>query len=156
MIRHVSVLNFEHFYLIFLLDFFSDNPGRIKYLIDFTIGYPENIPLDMGNVIFNSLPPRKISVLYRLYPISEVPLDPEGLQTWMFNMYAEKDKLLEEFYRTGEFPEIPDSKRAPGVRKMPKRHLLYSNAYLIGVQFVFIFTGYLQYLLLRYVLSFVW
>ena len=34
----------------------------------------------------------------------QLPSEPAQLRHWMYNLYAEKDALLEEFYRTGRFP----------------------------------------------------
>jgi len=41
-----------------------------------------------------------------LFPLSifQLPTDPEELRQWMYRLYFEKEKLLEDFYRTGAFP----------------------------------------------------
>ena len=34
----------------------------------------------------------------------QIPQDPEAMRQWMYNLYAEKEKMLEEYYKTGIFP----------------------------------------------------
>ena len=35
---------------------------------------------------------------------SQLPQDAEDCKTWMYNLYAEKDRMLEQYYQTGSFP----------------------------------------------------
>jgi hypothetical protein len=39
----------------------------------------------------------------RRIPISELPATSEGLGTWLRTRFEEKDRLLEDFFSTGEF-----------------------------------------------------
>lgn len=33
-----------------------------------------------------------------------MPQDPEDMKHWMYNLYVEKEKMLERYYQTGQFP----------------------------------------------------
>ena len=43
------------------------------------------------------------SLLY-IFLILQIPQDPEAMRQWMYNLYAEKEKMLEESYKPGIFP----------------------------------------------------
>ena len=34
----------------------------------------------------------------------QLPQDAEDMRHWMYNLYAEKDRMLEQYYQTGSFP----------------------------------------------------
>jgi hypothetical protein len=36
--------------------------------------------------------------------VKDLPQDAEDCKTWMYNLYAEKDRMLEQYYQTGSFP----------------------------------------------------
>ena len=116
-----------------LIIFVGAEHKNIKYILDVTIGYPDNVVLGMMDVVCNKLSPRTIKLYYRVYPMSDVPTHPEQFQQWMFNMWREKDHLLEEFYKTGQFPPETDSKRLGGRRLTKPRRLIYSYPYMFGV-----------------------
>ena len=107
----------------------ADRHKKVKYILDITIGYPDNIPLGMHNVMFNTLPPRTIKLLYRVYPIDDVPTDSTELLQWMNTMWAEKDEYLETFYKTGRFRAAPVEK---------PRQLMFSYGLFIAVHFFYI------------------
>ena len=82
---------------------------NLKYVIDVTIGYPNGCPFGVDDVVFGFRADVKTVVHYRVYPVSTVPRDEEGLLRWMYARYAEKDQLLDRFYKTGSFIEPPTS-----------------------------------------------
>ncbi|XP_044749544.1 acyl-CoA:lysophosphatidylglycerol acyltransferase 1-like isoform X2 [Coccinella septempunctata] len=82
---------------------------ELKYILDVTIGYPKGKPLSLLSIIFGDAPPCKIVIYYRLFPIDEIPLDDEVMKEWLLSKWVEKEKLLAEFYDTGEFPLKPNS-----------------------------------------------
>ena len=118
---------------------------KIKYILDITIGYPDGEPLGMVNVMFNTLRPRTIKLLCRVYEMSNIPTEPDELQKWTYSMWAEKDEYLERFYRTGEF-------RVALVEK--RRLLTYRRAHVFAVHAFFLLSIFVQYILLSY--SFSW
>ncbi|XP_055540456.1 acyl-CoA:lysophosphatidylglycerol acyltransferase 1-like [Wyeomyia smithii] len=94
-------------------DNFKDSPftklnGKLsdclEYILDITIGYPNGKPLDLPNIVHGLRKPCQTYLFYRLYRSSEVPRDNESLTRWLYDRFFEKEKLLEEFYRTGMFP----------------------------------------------------
>lgn len=40
---------------------------------------------------------------------SQIPRDEEGLTKWLFDRWSEKEQLLAEFYRTGQFAQASDA-----------------------------------------------
>ncbi|XP_053696559.1 acyl-CoA:lysophosphatidylglycerol acyltransferase 1-like isoform X2 [Sabethes cyaneus] len=76
----------------------------LEYILDITIGYPNGKPLDLPNIVHGLRNPCQTYLFYRLYRSSEVPRDNESLTRWLYDRFFEKEKLLEEFYRTGMFP----------------------------------------------------
>jgi lysophosphatidylglycerol acyltransferase 1 len=80
------------------------NTKAIKWIIDLTIGYPSRQPLDLLQIWFGHRPPCQTVVHYRRYCAADVPRDEAGLLKWLYARWAEKDQLLDCFYRTGEFP----------------------------------------------------
>ncbi|XP_058446807.1 acyl-CoA:lysophosphatidylglycerol acyltransferase 1-like [Malaya genurostris] len=94
-------------------DNFKDSPftklnGKLndclEYILDITIGYPNGKPLDLPNIVHGLRKPCQTYLFYRLYHNSQVPRDTESLTQWLYDRFIEKEKLLEEFYRTGMFP----------------------------------------------------
>lgn len=82
---------------------FQDD-SKITKICDVTIAYPEGKPLDLFHIGFASRPPCVTHVHYRVFDVKDLPQDPETMRHWMYNLYAEKDKMLEDYYRTGIFP----------------------------------------------------
>jgi Acyltransferase C-terminus len=97
---------------------------------DVTLGYQEdddaerNVTPDFVSTLLTpSATPRVVAVHQRRIPLEEVPEDEEELKAWIYRLYAEKDKLLDEFARTGAFP----GRKVQWVR-MPPRMLAESHA----------------------------
>lgn len=62
-----------------------------------------------------------LSLSFRMYPIKEVPLEPEALTDWLYQRFVEKEALLAHFYDTGlsrrvssgfRFPLLVEGKKA--------------------------------------------
>lgn len=49
-------------------------------------------------------------VFYRLYPCNQVPQDTEEMTQWLYKRFEEKEKMLDYFYKNGEFPVSQYSK----------------------------------------------
>ncbi len=101
--------------------------GHLTKIVDVTIAYPNGEPLDIFQIAAASRPPCTTHVHYRTFDIKDVrmhevvnvvdmvlntiyffswqlPRDPEAVKHWMYNLYAEKDRMLETYYSTGRFP----------------------------------------------------
>ncbi|XKL61848.1 hypothetical protein PGB90_001681 [Kerria lacca] len=80
------------------------NSDRLQWILDITVAYPDAVPLDLPTIIMGYRRPCKTYLCYRLYPSSQVPRDHENMTKWLFDRWVEKEKMLETFYQTGEFP----------------------------------------------------
>jgi len=78
--------------------------SRITKVVDVTIAYPEGKPLDLQSIITGWRNPCTTYVHYRVFDTSEVPQDSAEIFKWMVDKYEEKERMLKEFYETGEFP----------------------------------------------------
>jgi len=76
----------------------------LKYIIDVTIGYANGRPFELlTNVVAGDGEPRQTMIHYRKYPAATVPRSETMLTCWLYERFAEKDRLLDHFYRTGNF-----------------------------------------------------
>lgn len=46
----------------------------------------------------------QVHVHYRCFPASEIPMDDTEMRDYFYKLYAEKDELLEYFYKNDHFP----------------------------------------------------
>lgn len=127
---------------------------RLKWLIDITIAYPSKDPLDLPTICSGSVPPQKTTMHYRTFPIEQVPTDMDGLTLWMYDRWVEKEEMLNEFYRTGEFPVTPSTHGQPRL-KCP-RQIELDNCYLVVAHVLFILSTILHYHMIKWVFCLVW
>jgi lysophosphatidylglycerol acyltransferase 1 len=80
------------------------NPDALTKIVDVTIAYPDGNPLDLLSIATGWRPPCTTHVHYRVFDIKDLPIDSDGIKHWMYNLYAEKDKMLEYYYENGTFP----------------------------------------------------
>ena len=86
----------------------------------------------------------------------EVPTEPDKLQDWMYKLYEEKDGLLDEYYKTGSFPEVPEDRRSKAAKRLVKpKHVNYGAHYIIFIQVLFAGLAYVQYLFFKSVYNFI-
>jgi lysophosphatidylglycerol acyltransferase 1 len=83
----------------------QDNSGKIKWVIDMTIAYPNG---EAPNLLFlafsmGKVPP--IHIYYKVFDINNVPKDEKGFTKWMYDRYVEKDTMLGRFYSIGTLTE---------------------------------------------------
>jgi len=105
--------------------------NRIKWVIDVTIGYPERQPLDLFTITSASRPPCQVSVHYRCYKADSVPCEHDELLRWLYDRWAEKDRLLDHFHRTGEFPVASSDPPAPRLLAMSNTRSILINMLLV-------------------------
>ncbi len=74
--------------------------GHITAVYDITIGYERGVPT-LWQFIQGYA--RRAHLHVQRYPIETLPQDDDGLATWLTDRFVEKDRLLNEFYRTGHF-----------------------------------------------------
>ncbi|XP_018572648.1 acyl-CoA:lysophosphatidylglycerol acyltransferase 1 [Anoplophora glabripennis] len=76
---------------------------KIQWVLDITIAYPNGWPIDLSHIVFGHRDPCQTVIFYRLYSFSEVPDDSDTMTKWLIKRWEEKEKMLEHFYKTGEF-----------------------------------------------------
>ncbi|XP_078462064.1 acyl-CoA:lysophosphatidylglycerol acyltransferase 1 [Lampetra planeri] len=118
----------------------------MRWVIDVTIAYPNADPMDIQTWVLGYRPPITTHVHYRLYPVSEVPLEMEALTKWMYQRFIEKEHLLDYFYTTGAFPA-----QAGETGDAPSRAMVLDPWWLLMCQLWCFLSGYMWFSLLRYI-----
>lgn len=73
--------------------------SQLEYLIDLTIAYPDQKrPLNLWSIMSASRKPCRIIFYYRVYPISQVPRDKDGLTEWFYQLFYDKERMLSAYY----------------------------------------------------------
>ena len=84
----------------------------VDYVYDCTIAY-EGVPrgqfaqdiFTVGASYFGGRPPKSVNMYWRRFLISSIPLDdPKQFDLWLRERWIEKDKFIEDYYRTGRLP----------------------------------------------------
>ncbi|CAH0400160.1 unnamed protein product [Chilo suppressalis] len=99
----------------------------VEWILDVTIAYSEKIPLHLLDV---------------------VPTDSEGMTNWLYDRFIEKDKMLEEFYRTGKFPA--------GSTTCVTRRVRQDNLRYLILHMFFIASSIFQYQMFSSLVSYFW
>ncbi|XP_034283659.1 acyl-CoA:lysophosphatidylglycerol acyltransferase 1 [Pantherophis guttatus] len=116
----------------------------LQWVIDTTIAYPKAEPIDIQTWILGYRRPTITHVHYRIFPIKDVPNDPEALTVWLYQRFIEKEGLLSHFYKTGTFPPLQ------GQTEVVSREMTLSNLWLILVQLFAFLSGGMWYCILQY------
>ncbi len=84
----------------------------VDYVYDCTIAY-EGVPrgqyaqdiFTVGASYFGGRPPKSVNMYWRRFRVANIPLnDPQKFDLWLRARWTEKDKFIENWYRTGRFP----------------------------------------------------
>lgn len=75
--------------------------GHATAVYDLTIGYENGVPT-LGQYVTGAVP--RVHLHIRRFPMEELPGPGEDLRAWLRQRWVEKDRLLDQFYRTGTFP----------------------------------------------------
>ena len=84
----------------------------VEFVYDCTIAY-EGVPrgeyaqdiFTVGASYFGGRPPKSVNMYWRRFRVANIPLkDPKVFDGWLRARWAEKDKFIEHWYRTGRFP----------------------------------------------------
>lgn len=84
----------------------------VEYVYDCTIAY-EGVPrgqyaqdiFTVGVSYFGGRPPKSVNMYWRRFRVADIPLDnPAMFEFWLRARWAEKDKYIEHYYRTGRLP----------------------------------------------------
>uniref|UniRef100_A0A0N5AYA5 PlsC domain-containing protein n=1 Tax=Syphacia muris TaxID=451379 RepID=A0A0N5AYA5_9BILA len=87
----------------------SGNYPPIEYIVDSTIGYSKGKVPNLGNLMCGDLPSNDffVAIHHKIYPVKAEWSNEEMLRKWLYERYYEKDKLLDNFYKTDTFPSRP-------------------------------------------------
>ncbi|XP_049795534.1 acyl-CoA:lysophosphatidylglycerol acyltransferase 1-like [Schistocerca nitens] len=129
----------------------GNTSGKLNWVLDITIAYPEGKPLDLSDIITGYRKPCKTFMFYRLFRCSEVPQEHDAMAHWLYDRFAEKEKLLEAFYRTGEFPSQEFCSHPK-----PPQEVQQDGFRFFVLHVLFITSTILHLRLLSYAASFVW
>ena len=95
--------------LHFMLQELKDN---VEFVYDCTIAY-EGVPrgqyaqdiFTVGASYFGGRPPKSVNMYWRRFRVANIPLDdPQKFDIWLRARWSEKDRFIENWYRTGRFP----------------------------------------------------
>ncbi len=121
--------------------FWTDTEVKpLKWLLDITVGYPENIDLNAQTIIAGTRDPCSVTVHYRRFPISELPSDTESLTKWMYERYIEKEVMLDIFHKTGKFPKWKEKERRIDERLLEESRPLNHCEYKVAALKLFYFA----------------
>lgn len=123
--------------------------SKISWVLDITIGYPNGKPIDLLTIITGSRPPCETVLFYRVFPSYIVPREPELLSQWLYEIWVEKEVLLQDFYEFGSFGGKQCSRLVGSkVQQDPLRFLV--------LHLFFITSSYIHYSMFAYLLSCFW
>uniref|UniRef100_A0A915I7M4 Acyltransferase C-terminal domain-containing protein n=1 Tax=Romanomermis culicivorax TaxID=13658 RepID=A0A915I7M4_ROMCU len=119
---------------------------QVRYLIDVTIIYEKiDKPLNILDFITGLRSPTTIRVVYNAQPASLLPSDEEPLLERMYQIWEQKEKMMAEYYRTGQIPGHPDKEARTlnfsYTRFFVQRAVFYSLGYLYFKMSVFLFKS---------------
>ena len=80
--------------------------------------------------MFGARPPCQVAVHYRHFRADSVPRDNDALLRWLYDRWAEKDRLLDHFYRTGAFPASPTDPPAARLLALSDARCILINTFL--------------------------
>lgn len=86
--------------------------GKIKWIIDITIGYPKNEPFSIVSWTCGNEGGKAVSVHYRIFSAASILQNCDGHNSdrdlisdaWLYERFTEKEKLLDEYFKAGKFP----------------------------------------------------
>jgi 1-acyl-sn-glycerol-3-phosphate acyltransferase len=83
---------------------------HLDSVYDLTIGYPDGVP-SLVNCFEAKV--KHIEVHVRRFPVDTLPTDEDELESWVFERFREKDRLLAELEHEKKFPgePLPDAVR---------------------------------------------
>ncbi|XP_046377445.1 acyl-CoA:lysophosphatidylglycerol acyltransferase 1-like isoform X2 [Haliotis rufescens] len=119
----------------------------LQWIIDVTIVYPKGDPLTLVNIGAGSWSASDVLLHFRAYPVSEVPKDEEGMKQWLFQRFAEKEMMMEEYYRHGTpLSQTDHQKRLLARRKDGAYH--FDGFHVVFFNLFYLLSFYCQFLLI--------
>ena len=77
--------------------------NRLQKIVDVTIGYPNNTPINFLDIMLGKRKECIINVHYRIFDVADISTkDKIQLQNWMNKLYQEKDEFFNKFHFSGK------------------------------------------------------
>ena len=115
----------------------------LKWLIDITIGYPENKTLNLQTIMMGTRKPCMTTMHYRKFPVEDIPFKSDALTQWLYKRFEEKEEMLDFFYKTGQFPmwDLDKCKVDTNLVSKP-RFVRFPDEKIIAIYFLYLVAGY--------------
>ncbi|KAJ1958419.1 hypothetical protein GGI12_004740 [Dipsacomyces acuminosporus] len=128
--------------------------SKVPYVYDLTVGYEGlkkgDIPEDEYGLVSmygKAVYPREVHIHVKRYAVADIPEDEEGFTKWMNEVFVEKDKRMEAFYKLGRFPHnstedssIPEGQSVLQMTKKAKAGNLPLEAAAMWLQILSVLT----------------
>ncbi|XP_054282317.1 acyl-CoA:lysophosphatidylglycerol acyltransferase 1-like [Macrosteles quadrilineatus] len=114
--------------------------SELKWVLDITIAYPGGHPIWVTDIAWASRTPCNVIFLYRLFPASQLPSDPDLVTRWLYGRWQEKDEILTKFYSTGSIP-VEEVCKNP----IPPRLLTQNPLEQFAIHVFFLLSSYVLY-----------
>lgn len=125
----------------------------LKWVIDITIGYPDkDDPIGLPAICSSYRPSCTTYLHYRRYPIEDVPEDMESMQAWLYDRWVEKEHILDEYYRTGQFPHkttVGDNNSNSYKLLSQPTKVVFSDFYIAFCHLFYIASSFIHFYILR-------
>ena len=87
----------------------SDRDTPLRWVVDVTLAYKKETPSSLSSFLHGTDYASDAIFHYKIYSANQVPLGEDQLRNWLYKRYEEKDKLLEEYHRTGRMAAREDN-----------------------------------------------
>lgn len=105
----------------------------IKAVYDLTVVYTSH-PRHLW-ILWSGSAPITAHVVVRRFPIETLPKDEDGLAEWLYKLYQEKDKLIEEYKQNGKYTSCPTYKEPLDVKEIERQMKVWVWAMSAGYAF---------------------
>ena len=86
--------------------------------------------------------PIVVTVHYRIFPIEEIPVETGALTDWLYKRFEEKERMLDTFYQTGQFPTWDSNKwKIDSGQLLKPRPIHLPDEKVIVVHFIYLLAG---------------
>uniref|UniRef100_T1HX11 PlsC domain-containing protein n=1 Tax=Rhodnius prolixus TaxID=13249 RepID=T1HX11_RHOPR len=129
--------------------------NSIKWVLDVTLAYENGIPLDLLTIMTGWRDPCKMYVLYRLFPATEIPEGDANITKWLYNLWEEKDKILQSFYNQ-EIPLRYCPMHNKGAEIQNATEVKQNTGRLIFANVFYLLSAYFHFHIVLYFVSLMW
>lgn len=130
--------------------------GGLDAVYDMTVGYPDALAKEEGNLLNGNYIPREIHYNIHHYKAEDLPTDEQGLTQWLSERWKEKENTLKLFYAHKHFVEPVAKSTQNGISMRQNGHTEYRPIpeMLRPKPYLFTFCGLAFYVALLVVFSY--